>query len=160
MIILGIDPGIATTGYGIVEKKGDALKKIAYGCIITNKKEPLEKRLDIIFDDLMDVIKEYKPDEVAVEEIFFAANSKTAITVGHARGVVLLACSKSKKPIYGYTPLQIKQAVCGYGHGDKKQIQEMVKTLLCLKDIPKPDDAADGLAAAICHANTSKVLSR
>jgi len=156
MIILGIDPGTATTGYGVIESKNGQLKFVEHGCILTKSSEDLEHRLSIIFDELTAIIKKFKPDMVAVEELFFASNAKTAISVGHARGVILLACSKSKIPVYEYTPLQVKQAICGYGRGDKQQIQKMVQALLSLEEIPKPDDAADGLAIAICHANSFK----
>ena len=154
MIILGIDPGTATTGYGVVKNENGNLEKISYGCILTKSSESLDIRLDIIFNDLMEIIKKFKPEMIAVEELFFASNAKTAISVGHARGVILLACAKSKTPVYEYTPLQVKQAICGYGRGEKRQIQKMVRTLLKLDEIPKPDDAADGLAIAICHANS------
>lgn len=154
MIILGIDPGTATTGYGVVKSENGTLEEVAHGCILTNSSDELDRRLNIIFDQLIKVIGKFKPEMVAVEELFFASNTKTAISVGHARGVILLACSKSKVPVYEYTPLQVKQAICGYGRGEKQQIQKMVQALLGLKEIPKPDDAADGLAIAICHANS------
>lgn len=154
MIILGIDPGTATTGYGVIESEKGKIKEIAYGCVLTKSTESLETRLITIFDELTEIIKKFKPEMVAVEELFFASNTKTAISVGHARGVILLACSKAKVPVYEYTPLQVKQAICGYGRGDKQQIQKMVKALLNLEEVPKPDDAADGLAIAICHANS------
>lgn len=157
MIILGIDPGTATTGYGIIKSEKGNIQAVAYGCILTKSSESLETRLAVIFDELTKIIKKFKPEMAAVEELFFASNTKTAISVGHARGVILLACSKAGAPVYEYTPLQVKQAVCGYGRGDKQQIQKMVKTLLNLEEIPKPDDAADGLAIAICHAHTYKV---
>lgn len=156
MIILGIDPGTATTGYGVVDSDKGKIKEVAYGCVLTKSTQSLENRLITIFDELTKVIKKFKPEMVAVEELFFASNTKTAISVGHARGVILLACSKAKVPVYEYTPLQIKQAVCGYGRADKQQIQKMVKALLNLEEIPKPDDAADGLAIAICHANSHR----
>lgn len=157
MIILGIDPGTATTGYGVIKKERGALEHVAYGCILTKPSLSLEARLGQIFEELNSIIKNFKPDQIAAEELFFASNAKTAISVGHARGVILLACYRAKVPVFEYTPLQVKQAVCGYGRGDKQQIQKMVKTLLDLKEIPKPDDAADGLAIAICHANTLRV---
>ncbi len=156
MIILGIDPGTATTGYGVIENQNGKIMAIAHGCILTKAGQDLDERLDIIFNDLTKIIKKFKPEMVAVEELFFASNAKTAISVGHARGVILLACKKTKVPVYEYTPLQVKQAICGYGRGDKQQIQKMVKALLNLKEIPKPDDAADGLAIAICHANSHR----
>ncbi|MEK7447253.1 MAG: crossover junction endodeoxyribonuclease RuvC [Patescibacteria group bacterium] len=154
MIILGVDPGTATTGYGVIKSEKGEVHPVEYGCILTKSSKDLEHRLVTIFDELTTVIKKFKPEMIAVEELFFASNTKTAISVGHARGVILLACSKAKVPVYEYTPLQIKQAVCGYGRADKQQIQKMVKALLNLEEIPKPDDAADGLAIAICHANS------
>lgn len=154
MIILGVDPGTATTGYGVIKSEKGNVYAVEHGCILTKSSEDLEHRLVAIFDELTKIIKKYKPEMVAVEELFFASNAKTAISVGHARGVILLACSKAKVPVYEYTPLQIKQAVCGYGRADKQQVQKMVKALLNLEKIPKPDDAADGLAIAICHANS------
>lgn len=159
MIILGIDPGTATTGYGVIEKKGGQIKDIDHGCILTESSESLEKRLDTIFEELTKIIKKFQPEMAAVEELFFASNTKTAISVGHGRGVILLACERSKVPVYEYTPLQVKQAVCGYGRAEKKQIQKMVQTLLNLSKMPKPDDAADGLAIAICHAHSFKTNS-
>lgn len=158
MIILGVDPGTATTGYGIINKEGQKHTLIKYGCVLTPAKTPLPDRLDTIFDELSALIEEYKPDHVAVEELFFAANSKTAIAVGQARGVILLAGRKKGLPVHEYTPLEVKMALTGYGRADKNQIQQMVKTLLGLRDIPKPDDAADALAIAICHANTFRKL--
>jgi crossover junction endodeoxyribonuclease RuvC len=155
MIILGIDPGTATTGYGLVEKKGQKVKVLDYGCILTPAKVPLAERLEKIANELEEIIKDKKPVQVAVEELFFAANSKTAIAVGQARGVILLVSQKAKVSIFEYTPLQVKMALTGYGRADKKQMQEMVKTLLSLPEIPKPDDAADALAIALCHANTN-----
>ena len=157
MIILGIDPGTATTGYGVIESKNGKITAVDHGCILTKAGQDLDMRLDIIFDELAKLIEKFKPEMVAVEELFFASNAKTAISVGHARGVILLACRKAKVPVYEYTPLQVKQAICGYGRGDKQQIQKMVKALLNLNEIPKPDDAADGLAIAICHAHSYKL---
>lgn len=160
MIILGIDPGTATTGYGVIDSDKGKIKAVEHGCILTKANQNLETRLIIIFDELSEIIKKFKPEMVAVEELFFASNAKTAISVGHARGVILLACSKAKVPVYEYTPLQVKQAICGYGRGDKQQIQKMVKALLNLEEIPKPDDAADGLAIAICHANSHRDFAK
>lgn len=154
MIILGIDPGTATTGWGLVEKEGPKYTLIDFGCVKTPAKMPLHDRLDQIFDEISDLIKKYKPDHAAVEELFFAANSKTAIAVGQARGVILLAAKKNCVSVFEYTPLQVKMAICGYGRAEKMQVQKMVKTLLSLSDIPKPDDAADALAIAICHAQS------
>lgn len=156
MIILGIDPGTATTGFGLIKKNGQKYSLIKYGCILTPAKTALHERLDTIFEKLSVIIDEHKPDHIAVEELFFAANSKTAIAVGQARGVVLLAAQKKGLSIFEYTPLEVKMALSGYGRADKKQIQQMVKTILSLPEIPKPDDAADALAIAICHAQTNR----
>lgn len=156
MIILGIDPGIAIVGYSIVKCSGNNFKPIDYGCITTSSKSPFPERLKMVYDDLGEIIDKYNPDELAIEELFFNKNVKTAIQVGHARGVEVLAAINKKLKVYEYTPLQIKQAVAGYGRADKRQVQEMVKMLLNLKEIPKPDDAADALAVAICHGSSLK----
>lgn len=154
MIILGIDPGTAATGYGLIKKDGQKYSLVDFGCVKTPAKTPLHDRLDQIFDGISEIIKKHKPDHVAVEELFFAANSKTAIAVGQARGVILLAAKKNGASVFEYTPLEVKMAMCGYGRAEKRQIQEMVKTLLGLSEIPKPDDAADALAIAICHGQS------
>lgn len=151
MIILGIDPGVAMVGYSIVECKGHNVRAIDYGCITTKAGELFPDRIKHIYDRLLEIIDEYQPDELAIEELFFNKNVKTAIMVGQARGVEILAAVNRGLDVYEYTPLQIKQAVVGYGRADKKQVQEMVKLLLNLEVIPKPDDAADALAVAICH---------
>ena len=153
-IILGIDPGIADTGYGIIEV-GDAgkLKCLDYGTIKTDAKESLSFRLGEVNKMLDAIIKEYKPDLAAVEQLFFCANVKTALTVGQARGVILLSLIQNNVPIKEFTPLQVKQAVSTYGKASKLQVQKMVMMILGLKEIPKPDDAADALAAAICAVN-------
>jgi crossover junction endodeoxyribonuclease RuvC len=158
MIILGIDPGTAITGFGVIKSKKESFEYINCGCITTCAGLPLAGRLSCIYDDVKSLIKKYRPDVVAMEELFFFKNVKTAMTVSHARGVLVLAAQKSGLPIFEYTPLQIKQALTGYGRADKKQIQEMVKGILNLNKIPKPDDAADALAVAICHANSAKDL--
>lgn len=158
MIILGIDPGTATTGYGLIKKTGPKLELIDYGCVLTAAKMPLPDRLEILSKELEEIIRKYRPVQMAVEELFFAANSKTALSVGHARGVILLEGKKQGLDLFEYTPLEVKMAITGYGRAEKRQIQEMVKALLLLQDIPKPDDAADALAVAICHANTCKNL--
>lgn len=158
MIIVGFDPGIATLGYGVI--KTDKRKKpemLDYGIVSTPKEENIAVRLAMIEKGVKQIIDKYKPDEIAIEELFFAKNVKTAITVAHARGVVLLTCVKECGKIYEYTPLQIKQALTGYGRAEKKQIQAMVKMFLNLKAIPKPDDAADALAVALTHAQTNKL---
>lgn len=153
MIILGIDPGIATVGYGLIETDGYRHKMIDTGVIETPPGLFVDQRLEIIYNDLNDLIKEYDPTEVSIEELFFNTNSKTAIGVAEARGVILLCCRKNNLTIAEYTPIQVKNAVTGNGRAEKIQIQEMVKTILKLNRIPKPDDAADALALAICHAN-------
>jgi crossover junction endodeoxyribonuclease RuvC len=155
MIIFGIDPGTATTGFGII-KKNKELTLIDYGCIKTTTNFTTAERLKKLHDQLNSLIKKHKPDMVAVEDIFFFKNVKTAIKVSQARGVILLTAAKSKIPVYEYTPLQIKQATTSYGRAEKIQVQEMVKVLLNLKEIPKPDDAADALATAICCAHSTK----
>ena len=159
MMILGIDPGTAITGYGLVEKQGNHLKRIAFGAILTTPETPTALRLHQIYCQLKTIIEQYRPDMMAVEQLFFNKNVRTALTVGQARGVVLLAGAEAGLDIMEYTPLQVKMAVVGYGRAEKKQVQEMVRMLLCLNEIPKPDDAADALAIAICHANSYKQLA-
>ena len=156
MIIMGIDPGIAIVGYSIVECKGNNLKAIDYGCIKTGADMMLPDRLKIVYDELTEIIKRYNPDELAIEELFFNKNAKSVMKVGQARGVEILAAVNQGLNVYEYTPLQIKQAVTGYGRADKNQVQEMVKMLLNLKEKPKPDDVADALAVAICHCSSIK----
>lgn len=159
MIILGIDPGTAIVGYGIIKKslpagRQEKLKVVDYGCITTNTEFSTAERLKKIHQELNRLVNKYKPNVVAVEDIFFFKNLKTAIKVSQARGVILLTAAKMNLPVYEYTPLQVKQAITTYGRAEKIQVQKMVKTLLNLKDIPRPDDAADALAVAICCANT------
>ena len=158
MMILGIDPGTAITGYGLVEKQGNHLKRIAFGAILTTPETPTALRLHQIYCQLKTIIEQYRPDMMAVEQLFFNKNVRTALTVGQARGVVLLAGAEAGLDIMEYTPLQVKMAVVGYGRAEKKQVQEMVRMLLCLNEIPKPDDAADALAIAICHAHSHKSI--
>ena len=155
MKILGIDPGYAILGYGVVEKIGNKFKVCDYGAITTDAGTPMTERLEYLYDSLREIIEEHHPDVASIEELFFNTNAKTAILVGQARGVAILACVKGGLEIEEYTPLQIKQALVGYGRADKKQVQIMVKTILNLKEIPKPDDTADALAAAICHAHSA-----
>jgi crossover junction endodeoxyribonuclease RuvC len=157
MIVIGIDPGIATTGFGVIEEKpnGD-LVSLAHGILETPKTDALPQRLYSLHTQLRELINTWKPQEVAVEELFFATNAKTAIIVGQARGVVLLALFQSGVEIAEYTPLQVKQAVAGYGQAEKKQMQELVRMLLGLPKIPKPDDAADALAIAITHLHSRR----
>lgn len=157
MIILGFDPGLATLGYGVISKDGKDVKVIDYGIVQTPKGESLSVRLCMLEEGINQIIDTYKPDEIAMEELFFAKNVKTAINVAHARGVLLLTCNKKCGRIFEYTPLQIKQSLTGYGRADKPQIQKMVKMLLGLKAVPKPDDAADALAVALTHARTNKL---
>lgn len=157
MRILGIDPGFAIVGYGIIEYSGGTYKTIDYGKITTPAHTTLSSRLKSIYDGMTQLIEVYKPDVLAVEELFFNTNVTTAIAVGHARGVILLSAANKNIPIYEYTPLQIKQSVAGYGRADKNQVQQMVKMFLKLKEVPKPDDTADALAVAICHANSSSL---
>ncbi len=160
MIILGIDPGYAIVGYGVIRYEGGKMSVIDYGKITTEANIPLSKRLKLIYDSLTQLIETFKPDVVAVEELFFNSNVKTAIAVGHARGVIILAAANMNLKIAEYTPLQIKQAVVGYGRADKNQVQQMVKMFLKLKEVPKPDDTADALAVAICHANSSALSNQ
>ena len=160
MKILGIDPGYAILGYGIIDMKGNKFSVIDYGAITTDSKMSMPDRLKCIYSKLMEIIAEYKPDTASIEELFFNNNAKTALLVGQARGVAILACVNSGLPIGEYTPLQIKQALVGYGRAEKKQIQIMVKTILNLEEIPKPDDTADALAAAICHGNCANYNNR
>ncbi|BFL72484.1 MULTISPECIES: crossover junction endodeoxyribonuclease RuvC [Anaerococcus] len=152
MKILGIDPGIAIMGYGVVEFEANKVKVIENGVVTTSSKTTTPERLSILYKNLNEIIKEFKPDEFAIEELFFNQNVKTAITVGHARGIQILSAQENNLPIYEYTPLQIKQAITGYGRANKSQMQKTVTTLLNLKEIPKPDDAADALSVALCHA--------
>lgn len=152
MKILGIDPGIARTGWGIVEETKDDWKASKFGCITTQKHQKEDQRLANLYAQLQSIISENQPDEAAIEKLFFNTNAKTAMMVGQARGVSVLAFSKMNVPIEHYTPLQIKIAMTGYGRAEKRQIQQMVKTLLKLDSIPKPDDTADALAVALTHA--------
>lgn len=154
LLILGIDPGLAIVGYSLIEKKGNKFTECNYGVIRTQAKQSNSDRLKLIFNELNEIIDNHKPDEMAVEKLFFNKNVKTAIKVGQARGVILLAGAQSKLRVAEYTPLQVKQAVVGYGRAGKQQVQQMVKALLCLNELPRPDDAADALAVAICHGNS------
>jgi len=152
MFILGIDPGKAKLGWGVVEVGTSDLKCIDYGVIETSKELDDPERLKIIFNEMNSLMKRFKPDALAVETLYFFKNRKTAMGVAQSRGVVLLAGARKNLPLYEFTPLQAKMAITGYGRAEKKQVQEMVKKLLYMKDIPKPDDAADALAMAICCA--------
>jgi len=156
MIIFGIDPGFAITGYGVVEKIGNKYKVLDYGAITTKAGLDFTTRLDIMYREIVQKFNEYSPDCVAMEELFFCKNITTGINVAHGRGVLLLAIAQLKKPFFEYTPLQVKQAITGYGKADKKQMQKMVQVLLNLESIPKPDDAADALAIALCCGNSER----
>jgi len=156
-VILGLDPGMAITGYGLIYHDGQHLTPVSYGAITTPAHTPLPVRLRTIYHELTALIARYHPTEAAVEELFFARNVRTAIAVGQARGVALLALAEADLPIHEYTPLQVKQAVAGYGQAAKSQVQEMVRILLGLESIPYPDDAADALAVAICHAHAARL---
>ena len=161
MVILGIDPGIAIVGWGVIESFGDGrkLRPVDYGAITTPSDMPTEDRLWEVHRELTAVVKTYRPDAASIEELFFNTNQKTGIIVAEARGVLILACRQGGVPVHEYTPLQIKGAVAGYGRADKQQVIRMVTTFLGLKEPPKPDDTADALAAAICHsfAGTSRL---
>ncbi|MEG0069112.1 crossover junction endodeoxyribonuclease RuvC [Cetobacterium sp.] len=154
MRILGIDPGTAIVGYSILDFKENKYNLIKYGCIYTSKDLPMEDRLLQIFNELEEIIDEYSPKFMAVEELFFFKNNKTVISVGQARGVIILAGKKNGLQIENYTPLQVKMGITGYGKADKKQVQLMVQKILKLDEIPKPDDAADAIAVAITHINS------
>jgi len=156
MIIIGVDPGFAITGYGIIEYIGNKFCLIDVGAITTDTQLDFSDRLLCINNELENLIAKYRPDAMAVEELFFNTNVKTAIKVGHGRGVALLTAAKMGIKVFEYTPLQVKQAVVGYGRARKEQVQQMVRILLNLDRIPKPDDAADALAVAICHAHSHK----
>ncbi len=153
-IILGLDPGTATIGFGVIETDNRKLKILDYGCIKTQAGIPLPERLRQIYEDMKIIINEWKPHEVAIEEIFFSKNVKTAIQVAQARGAMMQQLAISEHPITEYKPQQVKEAVCGYGNAEKKQVQKMVRMILEMEEIPTPDDAADALALAICHANS------
>ena len=157
MIILGIDPGLATLGWGIIEKdaRGNC-RAVDYGVVLTPKEEGLPVRLAMLEEGITRILDTFQPDEIAMEELFFSKNITTGIAVAHARGVAMLACVKHCGKLYEYTPMQIKQALTGYGKADKKQMQTVVASLLKLKSIPKPDDAADALAVALCQAFTNR----
>ena len=158
MVILGIDPGYATVGYGVIEYNGKGFRTLDYGAVTSPPDLPFPRRLEMIFEGITQLIDKFEPDAVSVEELFFNTNLKTGIAVAHARGVILLAIQKRGTPFYEYTPLQVKQAITGYGRADKKQMMAMVTRLLDLKAVPKPDDAADALAIALCHSRFANSL--
>lgn len=155
MIVLGIDPGYAIVGCGVVEYERNKFKMLEYGAITTDAHTPFNLRLEKIWDEADALMKKYPIDAIGMEKLFFNTNQKTAIDVAQARGVLILAAQKNRIPIYEYTPLQVKQSVVGYGRAEKKQVQEMTRILLNLEKIPKPDDAADALAMAICHCHSA-----
>ncbi len=158
MIILGIDPGYAIVGTGVVDYKNNHFDVLDYRPIITEAGTPFNERIEIIYNETTELIKRWKPEALAIEKLFFNTNAKTAIDVSQARGVLLLAAQQNGLSINEYTPLQVKQSVVGYGRAEKKQVQEMTKLLLNLDKIPKPDDVADALAMAICHAHSARSL--
>jgi crossover junction endodeoxyribonuclease RuvC len=159
-VILGLDPGTASTGFGVISVVGNRLRALEYGVIATPAGVPLEQRLETIFGETKDLLARHEPSATAVESLFFNANVRTALAVGQARGVTLLACSLAGCTVFEYTPQQIKQAVVGYGKAEKSQVMEMVRVLLGLFELPRPDHAADALGVAICHANTCGVREK
>ncbi len=159
MVILGIDPGLAHTGWGVVETRGSACRARAYGCVATRAHEAIDSRLGRIYDELRAVIDRYGPTELAIENVYFGENVKSAVATAQARGVAIVACAKAGLAVGEYTPMQIKQAVVGTGAADKRQVMYMVRNVLCLDHEPRPDHAADALAAAICHANLTRTKS-
>ena len=159
MIILGIDPGLATTGYGVINKDNRAFRHVAHGAILTKKSDAHEARLLCLSRALKKIVKQFHPRVAAVEELFIYKNLKTAMFVSQARGAILLTLAECRIPVYQFTPLEVKQALTGYGRAEKLQMQKMVKTVLGLLEIPKPDDAADALAVALCYAQTSEAMS-
>ena len=160
MRILGIDPGVAIVGFGLIESERGSVRMLQYGAVTTPAGLPLATRLVQIENDMTELIRQLKPDEIAIEELFFSKNITTGIAVAHGRGVILCTAERLGVPIFEYTPMLVKQAVAGYGLADKKQVMDMTKRLLKLKAVPKPDDAADALAIAICHARSATSLLR
>ena len=158
MRILGLDPGIAIVGFGAIDASQGRFQSLSYGAIRTAAGLPLSERLEIIYQDLNQLLDSIMPDAVAIEELFFNTNITTGISVAHGRGVLLLVCRQKGIPIFEYTPLQVKQSVVGYGRAEKKQVMEMVRRMLHLSEIPKPDDAADALAIALCHGRAATSL--
>ena len=160
MRILGIDPGVAIVGFGLIESERGSVRMLQYGAVTTPAGLPLATRLVQIENDMTELIRQLKPDEIAIEELFFSKNITTGIAVAHARGVILYTAERLHLPVYEYTPMQIKQAVVGYGLADKHQVMDMTRRLLKLRSIPRPDDAADALAIAMCHARSATSLLR
>jgi len=159
-VILGVDPGTAATGFGVIAVDGSRFRLLEYGVVETSSDQPLERRLAQIFEAITEVLARHSPQAAAVETLYFNTNARTALAVGEARGVALLACSRAGCAVFEYTPQQVKQAVVGYGKAGKYQVMEMVRVLLGLAETPQPDHAADALGLAICHANTSKLQDR
>ena len=155
MIILGIDPGYAIVGYGVLDYRNNRFSVVDYGAITTDAGTPFNRRLEIIYDDLCALMERHKPDAMAIEKLFYNTNAKTVIDVAQARGVTMLAAQQHGLEIFEYTPLQVKQSVVGYGKAEKRQVMDMTRRLLKLKSVPRPDDAADALALAICHARSA-----
>lgn len=160
MRILGVDPGTAVTGYGVIDSAGNRHTLVEYGTIKTKASDPLPLRLNQLFEGLKAVIAAHKPDEVAIESIFYSENVKTALVLGHTRGVLILAGTTNNLPVYEYSPREVKQSVVGRGNASKEQVQFMIKNILGLTDIPKPNDAADGCALAICHVHQRRFQNR
>lgn len=160
MIILGLDPGTAITGYGLIQAQGSRIRGICYGVIRTPATAPMSARLLTIFREVGDIMDHYRPDEVAIEQVFFGRNVSTALSVGQARGLLLVQAESRGLPVGEYTPMQVKQALAGTGAADKAQVQYMVRNLLQLEEVPRPDDAADALAIAICHAHSIRFTGR
>lgn len=158
MVILGIDPGYAIVGYGVVDYKNNHFSTVDYGVVTTPAGINFAKRLELIYNNILDIIEKYRPDSISIEKLFFNSNTATAIAVAEARGVIRLAAQKCNVPAFEYTPLQVKLAVTGYGKAEKKQIMDMTRIVLGLDEIPKPDDTADALAVAICHAHSSSSI--
>jgi crossover junction endodeoxyribonuclease RuvC len=159
VLVLGVDPGTATTGYGLVQEDDDGLALVACGVITTPAGQPLPERLKTIYRGLAELVARHGPDTSAVEELFFSRNVRTALSVGHARGVALLALADAGLPVHEYKPLEVKQAVAGYGGANKQQVQEMVRMLLDLDQVPRPDDAADAVAVAVCHIHSARMTA-
>lgn len=159
MLVVGIDPGTAITGFGLVREDEAGLALVECGVITTQAGQPLPDRLRDIYQGLRDVVRQYQPEAAAVEELFFSRNVRTALSVGHARGVILLALADAMLPIHEYKPQEIKLAIAGYGGADKHQVQEMVRMLLHLDNVPQPDDAADAVAVAVCHIHSARMAA-
>ncbi len=158
MRILGLDPGIAIVGFGVIDAEKGGFHHVIHGAIRTEAGLPLSRRLEIIYEDLNQLLDDVEPDAVAIEELFFNTNITTGISVAHGRGILLLGCRQKQVPIFEYTPLQVKQSVVGYGRAEKKQVMDMVRRMLHLEEVPKPDDAADALAIALCHGRAATSL--